>query len=203
VLATDQADLLTSYLDHAVARGQLKRAGDLDDASLYRDPDFAFAARDGVLVCAATLAEVREALKRRDGDSDEQLDEDVVQSLFNGIPETGPLLVYAGLDRVREADPAVEALAGSAPWTGLLGPAAATARVENGRLAIEAYAKTTGDLTSAQPPFGPEPSQVAISGAAGLLDPGPAAELLDGLAPFTALATANSDEVRGHLTVGG
>jgi hypothetical protein len=205
VLATDQAELLSRLLRRAAARGQLQHAGRLDEALLYRSPGASFAARDGVLVSAPRLADVRAAIQRRDGDSDRQLDEDVVRSLFDDLEEQGPLLVYAELARVREADPGLETLARQAPWTGMLGQTAATARSVRGALQIEDLSKAPGgDLSSAELPIGTAPSRFTITESTVdslIPQPGSVRTLLGSLAPITGDATATSDEVRLHVTV--
>jgi hypothetical protein len=205
VLATDQAELLSRLLGRAAAKGKLRRAGQLHEATLYRGPGYAYAVRDGVLVSGNSLADVRTAIERRDGDSDKQLDEDVVDSLFNGLTTQGPLLVYANLNHVRKADPGLRTLGQQAPWTGLLGPTAATAQAVDGSLRIEEFSNTTGgEFSSGDLPLGTEPSRFAISvsGAASLLPPGPTRMLLAGLAPISGEATASSDQVRLQLTAG-
>jgi hypothetical protein len=205
VLATDQTELLSQLLRHSAANGKLRPAGRLDEATLYRSPGASFAARDGVLVSAPRLADVRTAIERRDGDSDLQLDEDVVNSLFNGLGTQGPLLIYADLAGVRKADPGLRTLGHQAPWTEMLGPTAATAQAEDGRLQIEDYSKATGGgFGSADLPIGTAPSrfEISSSSAALLLPPGPIQMLLAGLAPMVGEATASSDEVRLNVTVG-
>ena len=205
VLATDQSGLLSRLLRHAAANGKLLRAGQLHEATLYRSPAYAYAVRDGVLVSSHRLADVRTAIERRDGNSDQQLDEDVVESLFNGLTTQGPLLVYANLNDVRQADPGLRTLGQQAPWTGLLGPTAATARAVDGSLRIEDFSNTTGgEFSSSDLPLGTEPSHfsISVSGAASLLPLGPTRMLLAGLAPITGEATASSDQVRLQLTAG-
>jgi hypothetical protein len=204
-LATDQSGLLSRLFRHAAANGKLRRAGQLHEATLYRSPAYAYAVRDGVLVSSPRLADVRTAIERRDGNSDQQLDEDVVESLFNGLTTQGPLLVYANLDDVRQADPGLRALGRQAPWTAMLGPTAATAQAVDGSLRIEDFSNATGGgFSSADLPLGTEPTHFDISAAsaASLLPPGPVQTLLAGLAPMTGEATATSDQVRLQLTAG-
>jgi hypothetical protein len=207
VLSSDQSELLAGLLRGQAQAGKLKPAGKLDEASLYRGPGVAYAVRDGVLVSAARLADVQTAIERRDGDTDRQLDEDVVNSLFDDLQTQGPLLVYANLADIRDADPGMQQLADQAPWTGKLGPTAATAYADGGVVRIEDFSKTSGgDLTSDELPLGTTPSPFTIdaSGAATLIPkPGPIRTLLTSLAPISGEATASSDEVRLHVTVGG
>lgn len=207
VLATDQAELLSELLRRSADAGQLQRVGRLDEATLYRNPVASYGVRDGVLVSAARLADVRAAIERRDGDSDQQLDEDIVQSLFNDLEAQGPLLVYADLDGVRKADPGLRTLGQVAPWTGMLGPTAASARAVDGSMQIEDFSKATGDgFGSSDLPIGTEPSRFEINAsvAASLIPfEGPIRTLLSDLGPVTGEATATSDEVRLHVTAGG
>jgi hypothetical protein len=207
VLSSDQSDLLAGLLRQQARAGKLKPAGKLDEASLYRGSGVAFAVRDGVLISAARLADVRTAIERRDSDTDRQLDEDVVNSLFNDLQTQGPLLVYANLAGIRDADPGMQQLADQAPWTGKLGPTAATAYAEGGSVRIEDFSKTgSGSFTSGELPLGatPSPFRIDSSGAATLIpEPGPIRTLLTALAPISGEATASSDEVRLHVSVGG
>jgi hypothetical protein len=207
VLSSDQSELLAGVLRGQARAGKLRPAGKLDEASLYRGTGVAFAVRDGVLVSAPRLADVRKAVERRDGDTDLQLDEDVVNSLFNDLQTQGPLLVYASLAGVRDADPGMRQLADQAPWTGKLGPTAATAYAEGGSVRIEDFSKTSsGSFTSSELPLGatPSPFRIDSSGAATLIpQPGPIRSLLTALAPISGEATASSDEVRLHVTLGG
>jgi hypothetical protein len=206
VLATDQSDLLASLFRRAVARRKVRPAGQLHDADLYQSPGYGYAIRDGVLVAAARLADVRTAILRRDGDSDLQLDEDVVQSLFNGLGENGPLLVYANLGQLRNGDPALNSLAQRTPWTGMLGPAAVSVRPTPAGLHVEAYANSTGgNLVSGGLPAGTQPTAISVSrgGAASLVPAGPVRSFLTGLSPLSGEATGASDQVRVNLSLGG
>ncbi len=207
VLATDQDELLAKLLDRAATDGKLRRAGRLDEAALYRGPSQAFAARDGVLISAQSLGQVRTAIERRDGDSDQQLDEDVVHSIFNDLDPQGPLLVYADLAGVREADAGLRTLGNRAPWTEQLGPTGASVRAVDGSLRIQDFSKTTGGhLDSAEVPIGTEPTKFEIvpSGVPALIPgAGPVRNLLAGLGPLRGEASASADEVRLNLTAGG
>jgi hypothetical protein len=207
VLATDQATLLARLLRRAADRGRLRPAGRLDKARLYRSPGAAFGVRDGVLVSAPGLAEVRSAIERRDGDSDQQLDEDVVKSLFDDLRIEGSLLVYADLQSIREADPGLRALAGRVPWIGQLGQVAASAGPVAGSVQVEVAAKgASGDLNTSELPLHLAPTRFTISAsnAAGLVLGGPAdpaRKLLLGVAPLTGEATASSEEIRAQAAV--
>ncbi len=206
VLATDQSQL-SSLLRAEAKSGTLKPAGQLDEAQLYRRGATGFAVRDGVLVSAPRLADVRTAIERRDGDTDRQLDEDVVNSLFDDLSSQGPLLVYANLADVRDGDPGMRQLAEQAPWTAKLGPTAATAEAENGVVKIEDFSKTSGsNFSSGELPLGSRPSrfQIDATAAASLIPmPGPVRNLLSGLGGVDGEATASSDEVQVRVTAGG
>jgi hypothetical protein len=205
VLATDQAELLSTYMRRTAAAGALQPRGKLDDALLYEGRKAAFAIRDGVLVSAPSIGLVRSAIARRDGDSDERLDDNAVESLFESLDEPGPMLVYADLGYVREADPGLTQLTDKAPWTGKLGETVASVRAQDGAVMIEDFSKSTDELTSGELPLGAEPSgfEITADSAGVLVEPGPILDLLTGLAPIRGEATASSDEVRLHVTVGG
>jgi hypothetical protein len=207
VLATDNSELLARLLQAQAQAGRLRPAGELEKAKLYQGHGSAYAVRDGVLVAAPDLAAVRAAIERRDGDTDGQLDEDVVDSLFDQLATQGPLLVYADLDAVRKADPGLRRLARQAPWTAKLGPTAATAEAQNGTVRIEDFSKTSdAKFSSGELPIGTDPSrfEIARSDTVSLIpDPGPVRGLLAGLTPVRGVATASSDEVHLEVTAGG
>ncbi|MGH2981725.1 MAG: hypothetical protein ACRDKV_06760 [Solirubrobacterales bacterium] len=204
VLATDQAEMLSRHFRRSEQAGRLRRVGGLDEAVLYRNPVASYGVRDGVLVSARHLPDVRTAIERRDGDSDLRLDEDVVRSLFTQLDTQGPLLVYASLDAVREADLGIRTLAQAAPWTGRLDQTAATAAPAGEALRIEVLSKAAGEgLGSPDLPIGAEPTpfEIDASSAASLIPfEGPIRMLLAGLGPVEGQATASSDEVRLQLT---
>jgi hypothetical protein len=205
ILATDQTDLLATYVDRTVAAGGLEPRGKLDDARLFEGHTASFAIRDGVLVSAPSLGLVRSAIARRDGDKDEQLDDNAVESLFDGLDGTGPLLVYSDLGKVLEVDLGLKALGVLKPWTAKLGQTVASVQGKGEAVRVEALAKSTEDLTPAGVPFGAEPQSFVISGQniRDTITLGPSARLLIGVAPISGEATATSDEVRVHATVGG
>ena len=207
VLATDDSELLASLLQAQARAGPLKLAGQLEKAQLYQGRGSAYAVRDGVLVAAPDLATVRAAIERRDGDTDGQLDEDVVDSLFDQLATQGPLLVYADLDAVRKADPGLRRLARQAPWTAKLGPTAATAEAQNGAVRVEDFSKASdAKFSSGELPIGTDPSrfEIARSDTVSLIpEPGPVRGLLAGLTPVRGVATASSDEVHLEVTAGG
>ena len=201
VLATDQSDFLSHLFREALGREDVVPAGRLHDAILYKNRAGAYAVRDGVLICARNVADVRSAILRRDGNSDNQLDEDVVESLFNDLTQHGPLQIYADLDDLRQADPGLAALGEQKHWTASLQPTTTGLGLH-----VEAFAKSTGpDLTTSGIPVGTEPRAFAVSAATAstLLGAGPTQSMLDLLVPFAGQATVSSDEVRVNLRLGG
>jgi hypothetical protein len=205
VIATDQTELLSRLLRRAAQRGRLDAAGRLDEAVLYRSPAAAFAVRDGVLVSAPHLADVRAAIERRDGDRDQQLDEDVVESLFNSLDTQGPLLVYANMASLRDADPGLATLADREQWIDSAGQAAASVRAAAGSLQVEVVVKMAEDLEPADQPFGTAPARFSLSSPElPSLIPrrtDPLREALSGLLPLTGEGTASEDEVRIRATI--
>jgi len=207
VLATDRSAMLARLLRRSAQGGRLQSAGRLDEAVLYRSPDATFAVRDGVLVSAPTLATLRAAIERRDGDSDLQLDEDVVKSLFDELGVEGALLAYADLGVIRDADPGLRSLYSQAPWLAQLGQAAASVQPVAGSVRIDIAVKAVeGDIELAGLPVGATPTRFTISSssAAELLPArraDPVRDLLLGLAPLAGEATATADAVRAQAAV--
>jgi hypothetical protein len=85
-MPTDRPEDLDALLANAIASGDLDAAGEYDNAKLYRAPGAAFAVRDGVLVAARTLAEVRHALTIRDGDDSRQLNDRDIAGALDEVP---------------------------------------------------------------------------------------------------------------------
>jgi hypothetical protein len=209
VLATDQTELLEQLLREAVVAGDVRSAGELDGALLYRGGPDAYAIRDGVLVSASTLAGVRAAVERRDGDSDAQLDEDVVNGVLDDLRTTGPLDVYANLGQAVDSDPELSELASRTPWVASLDQGALTARVEGPSVRLEMVASTDReDLDESELPVSGTPSRIGLTraGVSAVL-PGrgvptdPIVALLYGLTPLVGEATATTDEVRASVSV--
>ena len=201
VLVSDQTDLLDQLLGRSVAEGTIRRAGTLHDAKLYSGDSGAYAARDGVLVAAADRTTVRAALRRRDGDSDAQLDEDVVKGVLGELRIDGPLDVYANVDSVIESDPGLAAIAAGTPWLRALRQGALTARPTGAALRLEVAVRTRGDLPESELPATgtPDPFTLTPDDVAGRLGAGdPAGALLRGITPLEGSATASADEVRAQ-----
>jgi hypothetical protein len=202
VLVSDQTELLEQVLADSVAAGTIRRTGTLHDAELYRGDSAAYAARDGVLVAAADPTTVRAALRRRDGDSDAQLDEDVVKGVLDELRIDGPLDVYANVDRVIESDPGLAAAAAGTPWLEALRQGALTARPTGAALRLEVAVRTRGDLPESELPATATPDRFTLSpgDVTGRLGAGdPAGSLLRGITPLEGAATASPDEVRAQV----
>jgi hypothetical protein len=148
---------------------------------------------------------VRAAIERRDGDRDQQLDEDVVDSLFNSLDTQGPLLVYANLAALRDADPGLATLADQEQWIDSAGQAAASARAAAGSLQVEVVVKMAEDLEPAEQPFGTAPARFSLSSPElPSLIPrrtDPLREALSGLLPLAGEGTGSDDEVRIRATI--
>jgi hypothetical protein len=145
VLATDEEDLLSEFLAKSAAAGRLRETGDLHDATLYRSRVAAYAERDGVLIWAPTMEEVRAAIGRRDGDSDEQLDPGVLEDHFEDLGSEGPLLVYANPAQLRGDDRVEELLGGRASFESAK-TAVATASGSGGSVQVEMVIRVDPDI---------------------------------------------------------
>lgn len=96
VLATEQGVELDRIFKEAAESGRLEAAGEFDGARLYRGEDLDFAVRDGVLIAAPDLNRLQQAITRRDGDREDQLDDAPITALLNQLPENGTLRAYSG-----------------------------------------------------------------------------------------------------------
>lgn len=97
VVATDQGVALDRMFQHGADTGNLEPAGELHDARLYRlaGRDLAFGVRDGVLIGTVGFDRLQQAIVRRDGDRELQLDEAEVTELLNALPGDEPFHAYA------------------------------------------------------------------------------------------------------------
>lgn len=208
VLATDQVDLLDRLLRDAAAGGEVRPAGDLHGAHLYAGGESAYATRDGVLVSAPEVAGVRAALERRDGDSDEQLDEDVVNGLIDELALDGPVDVYANLGNVVDDDPVLRSLASQTPWVASLGQGALSAEASGQGLRVELVARTEREpVDPDELPAGETPRSFEITQASVAVvpprpgSPDPVRDLLRGVTPLPVEATATADEIRAEAAL--
>ena len=95
VMPTDRPADLDELLASAAAAGPLNPAGEYDNAKLYRAPGAGLATRDGVLVAASTLVEVRRALTIRDGEESRRLDDGEISSALEDVPTRAPIHIVA------------------------------------------------------------------------------------------------------------
>jgi hypothetical protein len=91
VMPTDRPEDLERLLVDASADGRIVPAGEYDDASLYRADNGALASRDGVLVAATGMPELRRALAVRDGDAARQVDDGKVAAILDEVPTRAPV----------------------------------------------------------------------------------------------------------------
>ena len=208
VLVTDKAAEMSKMFEQAARSGRLSPAGELDDADLYTSRGAAFAVRDGVMLAAATPALVRVAIRTRDGDRGEQLDDRNVADLLEEVPENAPLDVYANVPGLVESDPAVAELAQPpVAWLNSLREVALAISGTPRGLRIDAFGRLDESPPADQaPPIGQRPRISALSrhAVAGLVGGGAAAplslhDLLVEAAPFVVAATVDGDELRATL----
>lgn len=219
-LATEQGVAMDKTFREAAKAGGLEVAGEFDGARLYRGPDLDFAIRDGVLIAAADINRVQQAIARRDGDRDAQLDDAPITALLNELPQTGPLRAWAGPGPGADAllnllSGALEPAGGSESEAGEAPPPASEAALEvsgrDGRVAAEMIVKTEAPEEVApspgeedEPPSDEAPVPIAISpeALAGAFAGLPADSPLRGLAKVAPLAGAvwvDGSAVRARL----
>lgn len=119
-LATEQGVNLDETFKAAADSGGLEAAGEFDGARLYRGQDLDFAVRDGVLIAASDLNRLQQAIARRDGDREFQLDDAPMTALFNQLPDNATLRAYSGESPATESLFALlsEAMAASSGTSG-------------------------------------------------------------------------------------
>ena len=211
VLPTEQGLELDRIFREAAEAGGIEAAGTFDDARLYRGPDLDFAVRDGVLVAADDLNRLQQAITRRDGDREDQMDDAPVTALFNELPGLAALRGYTGPGPATDAfaeligNAVLERLEagtdGKAPVKETrphASEAALNLRDEGGRLSIDMIVKLeqpeeiTEATESEEPVDDQEPLPVLITAdelMSALADL-PAAEPLHRLEPLTPLVGA-------------
>lgn len=208
VLVTDKAEEMSRIFDQAAASGELSLAGELDDARLYTSGDGAFAVRDGVMLAADTPARLRVAIKTRDGDRDEQLDDRDVAALIDKVPAAAPLDVYANMPALTESDPTFADLASPpAAWLNSLRELVLAVSGTPQGLRIDAFGRLEASPPAGEsPPLGERPRRAALARGAltGLVAGGaaPTSELRDLLleaAPLEAAASVDDEELRATL----
>jgi hypothetical protein len=208
VLVTDESAEMSRIFEQAADRGRLAPAGELDDARIYTSRDGAFAVRDGVMLAAATPLRLRIAIKTRDGDRADQLDDRNVEDLLEEVPEEAPLDVYANVPGLSASDPAVAELeTPPAAWLKSLRDVVLAVSGTPQGLRIDAFGRLEGSPPAEEsPPLGERPRQAALSRTAvtrlvagGAARSSPLYELLVEAAPFEAAASVDGDELRATL----
>jgi hypothetical protein len=184
VIATDQDELLDELLKQGVDSGRLQPRGGLDEAALYGNRVASYAERDGVLVSAPSPGVVRTAIARRDGDSDKQLDKDVVAAAIQKLSDPGPLVLYGNVSGLLD-DPEVARVISDASWTESADDVAATARASADAVDIELVVNLERELTAAERPLEETPTQVDIR--------------VPGLGPLSGTGSTSPDQIRVQL----
>lgn len=157
-LATEQGVALAGLFKEAAEKGGLEDAGEFDGARLYRGRDLDFAVRDGVLIAAADINRLQQAIARRDGDPDSQLDVAPVTALINELTEPGTLRAYIGPGPT--ADALLSLIADEAPEAA---EAALAVRIDgDGALAIEVVVRTEEAEADEDEPAGEEQGADAV-----------------------------------------
>jgi hypothetical protein len=161
-LATEQGVALDQAFRGAAEAGSLSAAGEFDGARLYRGPDLDFAVRDGVLIAAADINRLQQAIARRDGAREAQLNDAPITELFNELPNGGPLRAWMGPGTETEALLTLLAAATgqegaeeAAKVVGAASEAAVEISANGGRLGIELIVRSGGAET-------PEDSELEV-----------------------------------------
>jgi hypothetical protein len=206
VLATDHADRLYRVVNDAAKAGHLQPGGSYHEARLYRSRLAAFAVRDGVLLTAGGLGQIRAALDIRDGDRYSHLNDGEVEQLLGELPEDAPLEVYANVGTIAETDAATRALTAAAPWIATLGQSAVGVHAISSTVAVDVIAKASEASGTALPPFGEAPTRIALTGPGlrGLATTSAARPLLGaliGAAPAAGVASYSDGELHAHLVL--
>lgn len=217
VLATEQGVEMDRTFREAAEAGRLEAAGEFDGARLYRGSDLDFAVRDGVLIAADDINRLQQAIARRDGEREDQLQDAPITALMNELPEVGALRAYLGpggtADTLLSLIAAAVVVPGEPPPRDLppaLEAALSARAEEEGRLAIDLIVKVdrTDEIEeSAEAAMGSEPEEpvpVAIAPAdlRAALDRLPAESPLRRLvllAPLAGAAWLDGDTVHARL----
>lgn len=221
-LATEQGVDLDTTFKQAAESGGLEAAGEFDGARLYRGPDLDFAVRDGVLIAAPDVNRLQQAIARRDGDREAQLDDAPITALLNDLPENGTLRAYSGpgpaseriLRVIADAMAASKADTAEGADTPTEQPealeAALSARGQDGHLAIDLVVRTeqpevlTEDVPEEEPAPDEEPTPIAIAPedielALSELPMDAPLRGLNRLAPLAGAAWVDGDQLRARL----
>ena len=213
VLAGDQPDEIEDAVEGLADDAGLAEEAEFHHARVFIGDGAALAVRDGVVVVAEGPARLRAALRLRDSDQDEQLDEGQVADLLDELDRRPPLLAYANVEAL-EGDPGIAALElGRGAWLNSLRRAAlgievGAARVEMNVFAeVEHEAVDRGDTLGVEIPLGHRPLEAEVArGTARRLVAGELAgtsafhDAMLAFAPFSIRATLIGNELRARLT---
>lgn len=145
-LETEDGDAL-----ERLVRDRAERVGEAEGARLYRAGDEAFLAIDGDMLVAADSEDgLRAALARPE--SDDRLRESDVAPALDDLPEDAAARVVVNVAALLGADPEAEA-ARRVPFIGALKTLAATASLDDGRIAIDFALTASGDLDDDELPL--------------------------------------------------
>lgn len=214
-LATEQGVALDKTFRDAAEAGGLQAAGEFDGARLYRGPDLDFAVRDGVLIAAADVNRLQQAIARRDGERDTQLNDAPITALLNELPQRGKLRAWAGPGA--ETDALISLVAAGAGQQGAADSAEPAAQVseaavevggDDGKLGVEMIIKSEGAGAPASgetdEPSEDEPVPLSISPemlkeALAELPPSSPLHDLSPVAPLAGAAWIDGSSLRARL----
>lgn len=124
VVVTDDPERTDGLIADGAPAAGLDPAGKLDGADLYKGDEAALSVRDGVILLAGTIDEVKSAIRTRDSESDIQLDDGLVDDTLDDLPQDAALRAFVDIGALARSDPGISALAsGSTGWIQALGAA--------------------------------------------------------------------------------
>lgn len=134
VTVAPSPEALEQVLTRAERKGTLTGAGSHRGAALYRTgTPVAVAGRDGVLIAAPDLSDLRSALDRRDGDEEDRLDEREVRSSLELLEREAALKVFVDLAAiVRGLESGLRRRALDTPWVEAIESASLSLAPEEG-----------------------------------------------------------------------
>lgn len=212
VVVSEQTEEMERAAEELADSSGLAETDGFHGARFFADDGIALAIRDGVAVIGPDTARLRAALRLRDADQDEQLDEGQVADVLDELPGEAPLLAYADLHRL-EGDPGIAAITlGEGAWLRALGamaigvvPDPSGVRIE---IAAEADAEAVerGETFDVEIPIGVRPQHLRLaSGGARRLVSGEFAptsafhDAVVALAPFVARASVIDEQLRATI----
>jgi hypothetical protein len=212
VLASDIPEEMEEAVEKLAVDAGLAELDEFHDARIFSTEEAALAVRDGVVVVAPGPAQLRDALRLRDSDQDEQLDEGQVADVLDELDSSPPLLAYLNLEGL-EGDPAVAALElGPEAWINSLRRTALGVTVGATRMEIEIFAEVEreavekGETRGIEIPLDEEPAEATFSPPAArrlvageFADTSAFHDALIALAPFSVRARVSGDELRATV----